>query len=89
LGWRGWPIRGNNLESFTVRQYARDMGIPESTAWNAVTKGVQRGAFIKTDKIMSHGRLRQRYKFAGEDEQFVMPKTCFWNDPFNKTRKSK
>lgn len=75
------------MEAFTVRQYARDMDIPEGTAWNAVIRGVRNGVFVKADKIKTNGRFYQRYTFAGEEKtEFVMPKSSFWNDPFNKTR---
>ena len=76
------------MEAFTVRQYARDMDIPEGTAWNAITRGTRKGLFVKVDKVLANGRYYQRYTFAGEEKtEFVVPKSSFWNDPFNKTRR--
>jgi len=79
------------MNSFTVRQYARDMDIPEGTAWNAIVRGVKRGLFEKAHKIKVNSRLYQTYCYAGElaAKEFVIPATSFWNDPFNKTRKAK
>lgn len=74
------------MESFTVRQYARDMGIPEGTAWNTIIRGTRKGLFVKTDKIKANGRFYQRYTFAGEEKQeFTLPKPNFFSDPFNRT----
>ena len=79
------------MNSFTVRQYARDMDIPEGTAWNAIVRGVKRGLFEKAHKIKINGRFYQTYCYAGElaPKEFIIPKPCFWNDPFNKIRKAK
>lgn len=76
------------MESFTVREYAEDLGVPEGTAWNSIVRGVRKGVFVKTDQVKRNGRFYQRYTFAGEEKKpFVLPKSSFWNDPFNKARK--
>lgn len=79
------------MNSFTVRQYARDMDIPEGTAWNIVIKGVKKGLFAKANKVKLNGRFYQTYCYPDElvKEEFVIPESCFWNDPFNKIRKQK
>jgi hypothetical protein len=79
------------MNAFTVREYAKDMEIPEGTAWGIINKGVAKGLFAKAHKVKLNGRLYQTYCFPDElaPKTFVMPKTTFWNDPFNKTKKLK
>lgn len=75
---------------FTIREYAFDMEMHESTAWNKIIRGVRKGLFVKADKVKRNGRYYQRYAFPGEEKkEFVMPKSSFWNDPFNKARRRK
>ena len=79
------------MEAFTAKEYARDMDIPEKTALNVITRGIKKGLLEKAHKIKLNGRTYQTYCYAGElaAKEFVMPESCFWNDPFNKTRKAK